>query len=101
MHIQLETQPYASIDSDALVTYVFDKDDKFDGVLGDIDRAMNDRLASDGWVNLGRLMIRQRDKLPVSFVEIAIPSESRPKTLTGRQIRIMNAIESRTKSMLV
>src|SRR5271154_7236662 len=46
MQIQLETQPYASIDSDALVTYVFDKDDKFDGVLGDIDRAMNGRLAS-------------------------------------------------------
>ena len=46
MQIQLETQPYASIEADALVTYVFDKDDKFDGVLGDIDRAMNGRLAS-------------------------------------------------------
>ncbi|HEY4709595.1 MAG TPA: leucyl aminopeptidase [Candidatus Acidoferrales bacterium] len=46
MQIQLETQPYASIDSDALVTYVFDKTDKFDGVLGDIDRAMNGRLSS-------------------------------------------------------
>jgi leucyl aminopeptidase len=46
MQIQLETQPYASIDSDALVTYIFDKDDKFDGVLGDIDRAMNGRLGS-------------------------------------------------------
>src|SRR5271170_4535747 len=46
MQIQLDTQPYASIESDALVTYVFDKDDKFEGVLGDIDRAMNGRLAS-------------------------------------------------------
>ncbi len=46
MQIQLETQPYASIDSDALVTFVLDKNDKFDGVLGDIDRAMNGRLAS-------------------------------------------------------
>ncbi len=46
MQIQLDTQPYASIDSDALVTYVFDKTDKFDGVLGDIDRAMNGRLSS-------------------------------------------------------
>ena len=44
MQIQLETQPYASIDSDAIVTYVFDKDDKLDGVLGEIDRAMNGRL---------------------------------------------------------
>jgi len=46
MQIQLETQPYASIDSDAIVTYVFDKDDKLDGVLGEIDRAMNGRLGS-------------------------------------------------------
>ena len=45
MQIQLETQPYSSIQSDALVTYVFDKNDKFDGVLGDIDRAMDGRLA--------------------------------------------------------
>ena len=46
MQIQLENQPYPSIQADALVTYVFDKEDKFDGVLGDIDRAMNGRLAS-------------------------------------------------------
>ena len=46
MQIQLETQPYSSMQADALVTYVFDKDDKFDGVLGDIDRAMKGRLGS-------------------------------------------------------
>jgi leucyl aminopeptidase len=46
MEIRLETQPYASIQADALVTYVFDKEDKFDGVLGEIDRAMNGRLGS-------------------------------------------------------
>ena len=46
MQIQLETQPYSSIQADALVTYVFDKEDKLDGVLGEIDRAMNGRLAS-------------------------------------------------------
>jgi leucyl aminopeptidase len=46
MQIQLETQPYASIEADALITYVFDKDDKFEGVLGDIDRAMNGRLGA-------------------------------------------------------
>ncbi|MGA3294175.1 MAG: leucyl aminopeptidase [Candidatus Acidiferrales bacterium] len=44
MQIQLETQPYSSVQADALVTYVFDKENKFDGVLGDIDRAMNGRL---------------------------------------------------------
>jgi len=46
MEIQLESQPYSNAQSDALVTYVFDKDDKFDGVLGEIDRAMGGRLAS-------------------------------------------------------
>jgi leucyl aminopeptidase len=46
MQINIETQPYASGETDALVTYVFDKDDKFDGVLGEIDRGMNGRLAA-------------------------------------------------------
>jgi len=46
MQIQLESQPYQDVQSDALVTYVFDKDDKFDGALGEIDRAMDGRLGS-------------------------------------------------------
>src|ERR1700728_4817359 len=46
MQINIETQPYASAETDALVTYVFDKEDKFDGVLGEIDRGMNGRLAA-------------------------------------------------------
>jgi hypothetical protein len=71
-------------------------------ILGNaFTRAMNDRLRRDGWGNLGRLMIGLRDKLPVSFVEIAMPSESHPTVLTDRQIRIMNVIEGKTKSMLV
>jgi len=46
MQINVETQPYASVEADALVTFFFDKDDKFEGVLGDIDRAMNGKLAA-------------------------------------------------------
>src|ERR1700722_1677115 len=46
MQIQLETQPYSSLQADALVTYVFDKETKLEGGLADIDRAMNGRLAS-------------------------------------------------------
>src|ERR1700690_4230474 len=46
MQIQLESQPYASIETDALVTYVFDRDDKFDGVLADINVAMSGRLSA-------------------------------------------------------
>jgi leucyl aminopeptidase len=46
MQIQLETRPYASVEADALITYVFDGDNKLDGVAGEIDRAMNGRLGS-------------------------------------------------------
>ncbi|MGB9069134.1 MAG: leucyl aminopeptidase [Candidatus Acidiferrales bacterium] len=46
MQINIETQLYASVETDALVTYVFDKDDKFDGVLSEMDRGMNGRLAA-------------------------------------------------------
>jgi len=46
MQIKIEAQPYASVESDALVTYAFDQENKLDGVLGEIDRGMNGRLAS-------------------------------------------------------
>jgi leucyl aminopeptidase len=46
MQIQLETQPYSSIQADALVTYIFDKDDKVEGVLADLNKAMDDRIAA-------------------------------------------------------
>ena len=46
MQIQLETQPFSSISTDALVTYIFDQENKLEGVGGEIDRAMNGRLAS-------------------------------------------------------
>jgi len=44
MQIKLETQPYASIQADALITYVFEQDKKLDGVLGEIDSAMKGHL---------------------------------------------------------
>jgi leucyl aminopeptidase len=44
MEIHLDNQPYASIQADALVTYVFDKEHNLDGVVGEIDRSMNGRL---------------------------------------------------------
>lgn len=46
MQIHLETQAFQTIRGDAVVTYVFDKDNKLDGVLGGIDRGMNGRLTS-------------------------------------------------------
>lgn len=46
MQIQLETQPFSSISTDALVTYIFDQENKLDGVAGELDRTMSGRLAS-------------------------------------------------------
>jgi leucyl aminopeptidase len=46
MQIELETQPYSSVQADALVTYVLDKENKFEGALGEIDRAMHGRLGT-------------------------------------------------------
>jgi len=46
MQIQLETQPYSSIQTDALVSYVFDKDNKIEGPLADIDQATGGHLSA-------------------------------------------------------
>jgi leucyl aminopeptidase len=46
MQIQLETQPYSSIQADALVTYIFDKENGVEGVLADLNQAMDDRIAA-------------------------------------------------------
>jgi leucyl aminopeptidase len=46
MQIQLEMLPYSSIQADALVTFVFEGDSKLDGLLSDIDRGMDGRLAA-------------------------------------------------------
>ena len=39
MQITLATQPFASLDTDALVTYVFDESDPVQGRIADIDQA--------------------------------------------------------------
>ena len=46
MQIQIDSQPYSSIQADALVTYVFEGDNKIDGVLAEIDRRMTGGLAT-------------------------------------------------------
>ncbi|MGC1202361.1 MAG: leucyl aminopeptidase [Candidatus Acidiferrales bacterium] len=66
MQIQLDSQAFSSIQADALITYVFDKDDKFDGVLGDVDRAMNGRLSA--LASSGELTAR-----PLEFVLVHFP----------------------------
>src|SRR5271156_7021608 len=46
MQIQLETQPFSSISTDALVTYIFDQENNLDGIAGEINHSMNGQLAS-------------------------------------------------------
>jgi leucyl aminopeptidase len=45
MQIQIDSQPYASIAADALVTYIFD-DDTLEGALGAINKSMDDGISS-------------------------------------------------------
>jgi leucyl aminopeptidase len=46
MQIALVTEPYSQLRADALITYVFDSDNRFEGAMGDINREMNGRLES-------------------------------------------------------
>ncbi|MGH9560649.1 MAG: M17 family peptidase N-terminal domain-containing protein, partial [Terracidiphilus sp.] len=48
MQIGLVSEPYSQVRADALITYIFDTETKFDGVLGEINREMNGRLESLG-----------------------------------------------------
>ena len=45
MQIQIESQPFTSISTDAIVTYVFDKDDRIEGAIALLDQAMQSKLA--------------------------------------------------------
>jgi leucyl aminopeptidase len=67
MQIQLENQPYASIHADALVTYIFDQDKKVDGLLADIDSAMDGRLAA--LVTAGEISGKSLQPVLVHFPE--------------------------------
>ncbi len=67
MQIQLENQPYSSIQADALVTYVFDKENKIDGILSDIDQAMDGRVAA--LVATGELTGKSLELVLIHFPE--------------------------------
>jgi leucyl aminopeptidase len=67
MRIQIETKPYASIEAEAIATYVFEKEDKFAGVLGEIDEAMKGRLGS--LASSGELTGRALELVLIHFPE--------------------------------
>jgi len=44
MDIRLDTGAFAAIEADALITYVFEKDDRIEGVVAEVDRLIGGRL---------------------------------------------------------
>ncbi len=44
MQIKIDTTPYANLETDAIVSYVFDESDPVQGTLADIDKAANGLL---------------------------------------------------------
>src|ERR1700742_2443248 len=44
MQIKIDTTPYANLETDALVSYVFDETDPIQGTLADIDKSANGLL---------------------------------------------------------
>jgi leucyl aminopeptidase len=44
MELTIETQPFAQIAAEALVTFVFEKDEKIEGVLAEVDAATGGRV---------------------------------------------------------
>jgi leucyl aminopeptidase len=67
MQIQLETQPYTSIQADALVTYIFEKENKIEGVVADINEAAGGHLAD--LAATGELTGKSLELLLVHFPE--------------------------------
>jgi len=67
MQIQVDSEPYSSIQSDALVTYVFDEGNKIEGLLADIDRRMTGGLAT--LVSSGELTGKALETVLLHFPE--------------------------------
>ena len=44
MQIKIDTTPYANLETDAIVSYVFDETDPIQGTLADIDKSANGLL---------------------------------------------------------
>ncbi|MGH7838972.1 MAG: leucyl aminopeptidase family protein, partial [Candidatus Binataceae bacterium] len=79
MQIQIESQPLSAVSTDALVSYAFEKDNKFTGALGEIDNAMNGRLAT--LANSGEFTGRTLETLLMHF----------PEGMTARRLLLIGA----------
>src|ERR1700759_4518969 len=91
MQIQLENQPYASLAVDALVTWIFD-DDKLEGALGEINKSLDDGIAS--LVSGGELTAK-----PLSMTLLHFPKGLAAKRLllvgAGKQSKFSAASDPR------
>src|ERR1700689_3832486 len=67
MQIHLETQPYSSVKTGALVVCVFDRENKFEGALCEINQAMRGRL--DTLAASGELTGKALETVMVHFPE--------------------------------
>ncbi len=67
MQIQLDSQPYSSVQADALIACVLDDDARFEGTLGEIDRAMKGRLSK--LVESGELSGKALELVLIHFPE--------------------------------
>jgi leucyl aminopeptidase len=91
MQIQLENQPYSSIQADAIVTYIFDKENKVEGILSDIDHAMDGRLAA--LVATGELTGKSLELVLVHFPEgldakrLLLVGAGKPEKFTQSDLR--------------
>jgi len=91
MQIQLENQPYSSIQADAIVTYIFDKENRIDGILSDIDHAMDGRLAA--LVATGELTGKALELVLVHFPEgldakrLLLVGAGKPEKFTQSDLR--------------
>ncbi len=90
MEITIKIQPLTKISTDALVTYVFEKDEKIEGVLAEIDAATGGRireLAASGELT-GKLleMTLLHNPPGLEAKRLLLVGLGKPEKCTGREI---------------
>lgn len=90
MELTIETQPFATIAREALVTYVFEKDENIEGVLAEVDAATGGRireLAASGELT-GKLleMTLLHNPPGLAAKRLLLVGLGKPEKCTGREI---------------
>ncbi len=90
MELTIETQPFAKITAEALISYVFEKEEKIEGVLAEVDAATGGRvreLAASGELN-GKLLEMTLIHNPPGLAakRLLLVGLGKPEKCTGREI---------------